>query len=616
MRGASRDEPLLPAKLPPHGKNFPLAPFTQVNHNVVINIAMRFAFGLADGIWSGTVLANFLYHVGGNEYAGYAEAAMGIANLVVALPAGWAADRGSKAVVARVGGLALPAAVGLTSFAAIFAYAHTDENAASFALFVSGLCLWGGVQAIANGPAQALYADSIATGDRSTWFQRSFGIYMISSVLGPVISIILFVLHNNTWEFETLRNVFLVGQGLGILGGVFMLCFRERCALDEASPQSTTPSSPSTVVQPLVAAGAATPAAAHPAASAPAAADPATADPTAVNAPSPADGASAPPPTAVSHRHAWSVPYILFTSNLIAGFASGMTIKFFPLYFRCTCGMSPAAVQGIYAIVLLLLAAFSRIGTYSAKRIGRAQFMILVKLLGVSLLVLMALLEAWLTDGVVAGAAERRCPPPGHPNPNPTPAHHGGGAAAESSATGALLQPRWWKVVVIVAIYLLRTALMNCTYPLNSSILMDFTPKHQRARWQSLSSIVRFGWCGSAALGGVLASQYGYSHTFLVTAGLQLLATLVQVALLPIVPRAEKPPRAAAAAAAVAPAGVASASEGPGSAQLGADGAAVDGDRDSAARDELADPTAAAVLRGASIQDQAAVNGMRRGGVV
>jgi hypothetical protein len=40
---------------------------------------------------------------------------------------------------------------------------------------------------------------------------------------------------------------------------------------------------------------------------------------------------------------------------------------------------------------------------------------------------------------------------------------------------------------------------MNCTYPLEESILMDFVPSDTRARWKSLDSISVFGWCGAAA---------------------------------------------------------------------------------------------------------------------
>lgn len=89
---------------------------TKHNHNVVVNIIMRSSFGLAEGIWSGTVLAAFLFHIGGNQFAGYAEAAMGMMSLIVGLPAGWLADRTSKAGIVRAAGLLVPAAVALSIF--------------------------------------------------------------------------------------------------------------------------------------------------------------------------------------------------------------------------------------------------------------------------------------------------------------------------------------------------------------------------------------------------------------------------------------------------------------------------------------------------------------------
>ena len=182
------------------------------------------------------------------------------------------------------------------------------------------------------------------------------------------------------------------------------------------------------------------------------------------------------------------------------------------------------------------------------------------KLVGIALLVAMAELEPWLLEGV-----DRHTQQSGDcalPSSHQRSAVLGDGAVMGESAVlgwsavlgsdsstgsgelgsgghGLLDQPPLWKVMIIVIIYLIRTALMNCTYPLNSSILMDFTPKAQRARWQSLGSIVRFGWCGSAALGGVLADRYGYSSTFLITACIQMVGTIIQFLIWPIVPRVE-----------------------------------------------------------------------------
>merc|ERR1712216_176315 len=69
----------------------------------------------------------------------------------------------------------------------------------------------------------------------------------------------------------------------------------------------------------------------------------------------------------------------------------------------------------------------------------------------------------------------------------------------------------------------------------------DFVPPKTRARWKALDSIAVFGWCGSAGLGGYLADQpgIGYAGTFKYTAAVQAFATLLQLLLLPLVPRAE-----------------------------------------------------------------------------
>ena len=134
------------------------------------------------------MLASYLYELMGqsNSYAGYVEAAQGIASLVVALPVGWLADRGSKSRIIAAGGVLLPVAVAATSFAVVYGVEHQDDKRSSFFMFVGALSLWGAVQSIQNGPAQALYADSTAAGERSRYYMISYVLYLCASVLGPV----------------------------------------------------------------------------------------------------------------------------------------------------------------------------------------------------------------------------------------------------------------------------------------------------------------------------------------------------------------------------------------------------------------------------------------------
>ena len=84
-------------------------------------------------------------------------------------------------------------------------------------------------------------------------------------------------------------------------------------------------------------------------------------------------------------------------------------------------------------------------------------------------------------------------------------------------------------------VYVLRTGIMNSTYPLLESVLMDNVPSNGRARWKSLESISAFGWTGSALVGGILADDHSYRFTFAITAALQLFGGLILIPIQPFV---------------------------------------------------------------------------------
>ena len=88
------------------------------------------------------------------------------------------------------------------------------------------------------------------------------------------------------------------------------------------------------------------------------------------------------------------------------------------------------------------MAAFASLGTRAATSCGRVPVMTAIEMCGTALLALIAFL-------------------------------------ADRGANAGLL----------VALHLVRTGLMNCCYPLEDSVLMDFVPKKTRARWQALDSV-------------------------------------------------------------------------------------------------------------------------------
>merc|ERR1739848_99238 len=98
------------------------------------------------------------------------------------------------------------------------------------------------------------------------------------------------------------------------------------------------------------------------------------------------------------------------------------------------------------------------------------------------------------------------------------------------------VQRSWWTTEAIIApIYVARSMLMNSCGPLRSSIMMDHVEKGSRGKWNALDSVRKFGWSGSAFIGGILVADYGYGWTFFLTAGIQFLGTCFWVALLPVV---------------------------------------------------------------------------------
>jgi len=65
-----------------------------------------------------------------------------------------------------------------------------------------------------------------------------------------------------------------------------------------------------------------------------------------------------------------SVPYLLATSDLLFGLATGMTIKFFPIFFLKQVGLAPVATNFVMAATPLAVAAVAAASPQLAHLIG------------------------------------------------------------------------------------------------------------------------------------------------------------------------------------------------------------------------------------------------------
>lgn len=462
-----------------------------VSRNVYVTYIMLFFWGLADSVWSGAVLSAWIFLLAGgdpnanesyyhftvyasallglklsfhtvynkqdknhaNTVVGAVEALQGLAGLVTALPVGFLADKIGRAPVCRIGGVGFILAAALTIVAVIGDWKEQEE----ITILGASLILWGVCGGVFSGPSQALFADSVPKGQRSYYYTILQFCYMAPNVVGPILAIILFQKYGDTWTFDELRLPFIVGVALEIPAALFTFFLDDNLALPEEDEIHDNLSTEEEANR------------------------------------EDSHGAKRMKQSynflGLVKLRRRSIPFILFFSDLFFSLGSGMTIKFFPLFFMKDIGLSPSQVQTVYIVVTLVLLAFSYGAQKLSLLLGRVQVVILARVVGISLLLI-------ITELVKRG--------------NKT----------------------WY---VIIPLYLVRTAVMNCVYPLDESILMDNVDKSERSRWKALESVSAFGWCGSAFVGGYLADKYGYGFSFLITALFQSFGSITYGLLVPLV---------------------------------------------------------------------------------
>eukprot|EP00873_Tetraselmis_striata_P014795 jgi/Tetstr1/435059/TSEL_024029.t1 len=439
------------------------------NWNVGLALLVAAAGGLSESIWGTTVLSAFIYLTtdGSNFIVGWAEGVQGIAALVSALPVGWLGDKLPRSRITAAGGALQLAA---TATCALYVR-HTGPL---WVLLLS-LLLWGVVNTCSYGPLQALYADSVPTGQRSRYYTYLYLAWLLPGAVGPGVGLLMFHFLGNSWTVDDLRPIFYFGLALEVPIAFLLFLFDDKQALGAESDHVSSSDGPGT--EPLLGES-----------------------PRGGEDESPPgnDGSAAAEDVASVSRHLErsrqrmaSIPYLLFLADMIGSLGSGMTVKFFPLFFKNDVKMSPKAVQAVYVAVPIAIAGASLLATWVSNHAGRIQAILLAKVFGTGCLFLLVALK--------------------HTRSLP----------------------------LMVGLFLVRASLQNATYPLSESILMDYVPKASRARWKSLESVVQFGWCGSAVLGGWIGDRYGYSSTFLVTAILQSVGILFYGALLGLVPSKE-----------------------------------------------------------------------------
>ena len=460
------------------------------NRNVRLALVYSLAFSTARSLMGQSQLSAFiLLRTGSTVLVGVGSGVLGLVTFMSALPVGVMIDAGVLRRQRLLRAAGVLGACSAVAFAAVLIVGGGLRNAEAggdgkrvFGALCAALALWGLFTGVQSVSVETTFADSVPTGHRSLLYTYKSSLRTAGNSVGPLTSIPIFAALGGQWRTKDLTIVMLVGQAISLLPCAMLFMFRDSDTLgqeSEALPTSAVvggdsgaassrqpPSITSTESEAMLQS-----AADHRALLAAERIESGARDGAGSDGRLQADEQRA-----VSQRRARArrvVPWLVACADVVSMLGSGMSIKYFPIFFWKELGLGPVAVNFVYVLCPLLVSAMGIVAQRVGMRLGVAQTAFLFRSVGIALLVVLSFVRS---------------------------------------------------EAVLLPLYVLRTALMNCTGGLTRGILNDYVPKRRRGFFNSLEAINMFSWSGSAVVGGVLVNSIGYRHTFLVTAAVQVRA--------------------------------------------------------------------------------------------
>lgn len=367
--------------------------------------------------------SNGIFGLTSNELLGVTAGITGIAMTIIVFPSGYLADKYRRDIVLRYAGI-----IGIAAMI-ILAVSH------SIILIMISLFLWGAFQGLTRPSFESIVADSLPTGNRSGIYSKIHLTRQFFLASGPVLNILLFLYLGDKWDLDILRSVMLVGIAVSLISSIILFFFKDDSSMGNESE--------SLYETGLI-----------------------------------EDGADV-------NKREKIIPILLVVSNLIIGVGAGMTVKFFPVFFKSIYGLKPISVQLIIGLTFVTTGITGVIAQKFSLKRGRGEMIFAVQLTATIFLIIIGFYPA---------------------------------------------------LIFLVPLFIFRGALMNAAQPLSRSILMDVVPKRHRGKWNSLETIAwGLFWNASAVLGGFLIGDDNFRLCFFITAGIYLMGTIPILILIPMV---------------------------------------------------------------------------------
>jgi len=377
----------------------------------------------------GALFDAYLMNLGGshgNVLVGTVESVRGLLQMVLSYPLGMLADRMPRV---RLCFYNIPFFT--LGFVLLMSGIWLDARW----LIYTGMAVWAPCMQCWFSSSSAIVADSCTPETRTATIARMSNVQLIAGASGPLLQcIVLFGMGTDHWEMPLLHMV--LGLGCLIWPFVIMGTF----SFKELPPMEKTAAKGRSRFQ--------------------------TADLDRV---------------VMNVKVRWWLAIALQVSTTVTSIGAGMTVKFFPLFFRVEYGFSPRDLCLLSFTYPLAMAAMQKVSLAASVKMGRMEASILFHFLGTATLFALCVAKP---------------------------------------------------LYLALPLYFLRGALMNAKQPIITAITMDLVTSDMRGRWSSIQSIAGFSWSGSAFIGGWVAQSSGYRASFAVTAVVYTVAGLMFVPLL------------------------------------------------------------------------------------
>lgn len=431
--------------------------------NVRRVLALSWFSFMGRAVWSQSVLSMYVYLLNPNkiERVGYITAIIGLSQVVSSIPSSQIAKTGGRRCLLRFASLVTVVAIGLTVYAV--------RVKVEFFWLLGALAAWGLMWGMTGVLLPQIFDGSVPEEDQMLYFTRGSRVIRSSNVLGPMLVGAIFFKLGNEWTLYNCSMAIYAGLLLCIPMAFLICSLRDPGSIDSGPPMEISVDDSRIKV-----------------------------DPESLNVPEGAD-VSTDENTALLNslgetdrdsnedtclgcscfRQTSIVPALIFASDVLSAVASGVSTRYFPVFFVGNLGLNPLQVQLLYTITPLGQAATKCISRHMARVFGASVvtvffYWMFVLFLGAMVYLFQSGVPVWIT----------------------------------------------------CCLYLGHAFLMNSTTTLTESIRLSTLSDDQPMRWTMGESLQLLLWSSGAAAGGILVCEKGILLCFWATVALQLLASL------------------------------------------------------------------------------------------